>query len=176
MQRLVNDLCQSVVHVESHVAWGPLGRICMKIAGIDSDRFRREFIDDRAVAQRVNAHPDRNTIGLHVAPEDLEDADLPRSLRLILIADHPERDHVVRVIERPCAQLEQAVSRGIERRTRLLLADDDPIAEAMLPDLTVERTCKDASLKRRHLQPPVVLPTPGLLFSLDQQAKVPLTE
>jgi hypothetical protein len=58
-----------------------------------------------------------------IAPEDLADADLRRSVRLVLVADHPEGDHASRVVEGLGSHLDESVERGIQPKTLLLFSD-----------------------------------------------------
>jgi hypothetical protein len=50
----------------------------------------------------MQAHADARVVGGHVMAEDLADADLGRSLGLVLEADHPEGDHAAGVVDGLC--------------------------------------------------------------------------
>src|SRR6266516_1873311 len=57
-----------------------------------------------------------------------------RAVRLVLVADHPQRDHAARVIRRLGPQLEPTVLRRIEPLVGLCLPDDGVLAETVLTD------------------------------------------
>jgi hypothetical protein len=62
--------------------------------------------------------------------EDLADADLGGPVGLVLVADHPERDHAAGVVQGLGPQLEQAVPGRVEAGVLLGLADDQVGLEA----------------------------------------------
>ena len=158
-----------LVHVERDRVGRPHSRVPVRLAGVDGHGLRGELVPDRRVAPRVHAHADARDVGADVAAEDLEDADLGRSLGAVLEADHPERDHVRGVVEGSRPRLEQAVLRRVEGHRRLGFAHDEPIPEPQLPDRAAERTGERTGLERGDPQVPVVLGRPGRLVGIDPQ-------
>jgi hypothetical protein len=126
--------------------------------------------------KRVKAHPDLRPIGSDRAAEQLEQADLGRPARLIVEADHPARTHVVRVGDPASSYLEEPVQRCVERGSVLLLADDQPFVEPVLPEGASERTREDAGLQRRHPKPTVDVLVPGLLLRLDSEHQLAIPD
>jgi hypothetical protein len=172
----VDDLDQTIVDVEGDVIGCPLGRIPVRRASVDRDRLRRELIRDRGVAERVHAHPDSGNVGPDVPPEDLADADLGRPLGSVLEADHPEGDHVRRVVDRASPQLEQAIDRGVQGQGELRLAHDETVAEALLTDAAAEVPGERPGLQRRHPHVAIDARSPRRLVRLDPQAKAALPD
>ena len=91
--------------------------------------------------------------------------------RLVLVADHPQRDHRGRVVERPGSELEQAVLRDVKGNSGLGLPDDETVTEAMLAERAADRTGVQPCLERRHAGFAVKFRTPGLLVGIDPQAE-----
>ena len=116
-------------------------------------------------------HPDsdRRLPGGDVSSEDLADADLRRAPRLVLVADHPERNHRARVVARLGAQLDPAVLRRVEANVRLRLAHDRLRIEPVLANRAADRAGELTRLQRRHAKPAVELGTPRLLVGLDEE-------
>src|SRR4051812_13528434 len=104
-----------------------------------------------------------------VAAEDLAHADLPGALGLILVADHPERDDRVGVVERRAADLDQAMVWREEPEGLLRLAHDGVRAEPVLADHASDRTGVDAGLQVGDAHFAVELRAPRLLVGLDAQ-------
>src|SRR5262249_41372671 len=125
--------------LEGDVPRRPLRRVGVPVARVDRERLAREVVDDGRVAEGVDADSDDRAIGPDVATEDLADADLGRAFGLVLVADHPERDHRVRVVARPSAKLDPAVQRRVQADVGLLLADDGLRVEPVLADAAAER-------------------------------------
>src|SRR6266516_5693636 len=94
-----------------------------------------------------------------------------RAVRLVLVADHPQRDHAARVIRRLGPQLEPTVLRRIEPLVGLCLPDDGVLAETVLTDPPAFVPGEDAGLQRRHPNRPVELRAPRRLVPLDAQAQ-----
>jgi hypothetical protein len=92
-------------------------------------------------------------------------------VRLVLVADHPQRDHAARIIRRLGPQLEPTVLRRIEPLVGLCLPDDGVLVEVMLTDPPAFVPGEDAGLQRRHPNGPVELWAPGRLVVLDAQAQ-----
>jgi hypothetical protein len=141
------------------------------LSGVDGDGLGGELVADRRVAERVEAHPDPGRGWPDVAPEDLADADLGRIRRLVAEADHPERDHVGRVVDRAEAPLEQPVARRVEGAAPLLLADDQPVTEMDLASIAAERPGEDPGLERGGADAAVELRAPRRLVGIDPQAQ-----
>src|SRR3954468_4594926 len=92
----------------------------------------------------------------------------------ILVADHPEGDHRVRISRRSDTDLEHAVAGREERSRRLLLADDEPVSEVELPDRAPTRPGELAGLERRDTDLTVELGRPGRLIRIDAEAERPV--
>jgi hypothetical protein len=110
-----------------------------------------------------------------VTPEDLADADLGRTLRLVLVADHPQGHHVHGVAERAGLELEQAVLRRIQRDVALRLSDDHTLSVVVLADGAADGSREHPSLERRDPQMTGELGAPRFLVGLDEQAEHPAT-
>ena len=110
----------------------------------------------------MDAHADPRAAGAEdVAAEDLDDADLARTLRLVLEADHPQRDHRARVVARAQARLDPAVVREVQARLGLRFADDRVGVEgALLAGVAADRAGKHAGLQRGDAQLAVPLRAP----------------
>jgi hypothetical protein len=143
----------------------------MRLAYVDPEGHSLEVVLDARVVVGMDAHADPRGPRVHVAPEDLDDAELSRALRLILEADHPQGDHVRWVVERADPRLEEPVCRRVEGARYVLLPDRDPVAEAVLPDATAEWSRGHPGLERGDAQLPVELGAPGPLVSLDDEAQ-----
>ena len=115
----------------------------------------------------MDAHPDPGRFGTDVAPEDLADADLGRPGRHVTETDHPQGDHVGRVVDRATANLEDPVLRCVERDAPLFLADDEPVAEMDLAEAAAERPGEDPGLERRGACPTVEFGAPRMLIGID---------
>ena len=87
--------------------------------------------------------------------------------------DHPEGDHVQRVVERTKPHLEQAVRRGVQVHGRLGFANDEAVPERVLADATALGPGEQAGLKRRHPEVAVDVRRPGFLVGLDAEAQAP---
>jgi len=61
--RMAYDLDQPLVDVESDVVGCPLGGEGVEIADVDLDHLLPEFVDDRRIAVRMDAHADRRVPG-----------------------------------------------------------------------------------------------------------------
>ena len=139
---------QFLVHEEADQFRRPLRRVVVELARIELQGDALEVVSDRWVAERVHAHADERSLGSDVAAEDLEDTDLGRTLRSVLIADHPQGDHIRRVRHRSGATLDQAVLWRLERHRFLLLADEDIRREPVLTEWAAQRPGEDAGLQR----------------------------
>src|SRR5439155_12747491 len=80
------------VYEERDPARGPLCGVEMVFPRVEWKCHPSEVIDDARIAERVDADPHRCRAPLNLPPKDLADADLRRSVGLVLVADHPERD------------------------------------------------------------------------------------
>src|SRR4029079_16812923 len=118
-----------------------------------------------------NAHPDSGGHCADVAPEDLAHADLGRPGRHVPETDHPQGDHVGRVVDGATSNLEDPVLRCVQRDAPLLLADDEPVAEMDLAETAAEWPREDTCLKRRGARLTVELGAPRRLIGIDPQAK-----
>ena len=92
-------------------------------------------------------------------------------LGLVLEADHPQRDHRPRVVERAHPCLDQPVVDGEERAVVLRRPDDDVGVELELADRRAHRPGEHAGLERRHAQVAIELRAPRRVVGLDQQAQ-----
>jgi hypothetical protein len=90
-------------------------------------------------------------------------------LRLVLVADHPKGDHVLRVVERLRTNLEEAIARGVEPQARLRFPYGRIRIEPVLAYAAARRTGEHAGLQRRHPDVPIEVRTPRRLIRLDQQ-------
>src|SRR5829696_64435 len=147
-RRLLRRLDDVAVHGEGDAVRRPLRGIHVRLPCVDRNEDTREIVDDRRIAEGMDAHPDARVARRDVATEDLDDADLGRPVGLVLVADHPERDHRARVVDRPRAELDAAVERRVEAERRLLLPYDGERREAVLADLAPDRSGEDARLQR----------------------------
>src|SRR6185437_10571681 len=111
-----------------------VGRVDVEVARVDRNVDAGEVVDDRRVAERMHADADTGAAVADVATEDLADADLRRAVRLVLVADHPQRSHRARVVGEARAELDASVLRRTEADVRLRLADDGVRMEPVLAD------------------------------------------
>ena len=91
------------------------------------------------------------------------------SVRAVLKADHPERDHEARVVERAHPGLDQAVMHREERAVLLAGADDHVGVELELAVAASDRPGEDARLDRRHANVAVELRAPRGRVGLDEE-------
>ncbi len=114
-----------------------------------------------------DAHPDPRHGAFHVASEGFHDQDLPRPFGFVLVPDHPESDHVGRVVESASAKLEQAEGRRVQRHVRLGLANDHPRREVLLADPGADGSGEGARLDRGDPQPAIELGAPRGLIGVN---------
>ena len=131
---------QPLIDVETDPLLRPLRSVLMEFKSVDGERDAVEVVDDRPIAERVDAHADRDAPRSHVTPEDLENADLARPFRAVLVADHPQRDHVRAVRDRSRPALDKAVHRRVEDGGLLRFPDNDVRSETVLSDWAADRT------------------------------------
>jgi hypothetical protein len=143
----VDDLDDLAVDGEADLLARPVGRVDVELARVDRQGLGRELVDDRGVAEGMDAHSDLRPVGADVATEDLADADLGRPLGRVLVADQPEGDHRARVIERLRAQLDPTVLRRVEPEVPLSLANDGRRIEPVLTDRASDRARKEPRLQ-----------------------------
>src|SRR4051794_3330088 len=169
--RLPDGLDVLAVDRERDVLRRPVGGVDVRLAHVDGELLLRPLLAQRRVAEGVDAHADACAVGAEdVAAEDLDDADLARALRLVLEADHPQRDHRARVGDRAQARLDATVAREVEAHLRLRLADDRVSVEgALLAEVAADRAREHAGLQRGDAQLAVPLRAPRRLVLLDQQ-------
>src|SRR5262245_25131828 len=117
----------------------------------------------------MDSHADGRAVRTHVASEDLCDADLAGSLRLVLEADHPQCDHAARIGAGAESGLDDAVLRGVEPLLGLFLAHLQPVVEVELADRAAERTGEQVGLERRDADVAVPFGAPRLLGFVDAQ-------
>src|SRR5918997_1599631 len=138
----------------------PLRCVDVEVTSVDGYRLGRELVADARIAEGVHAHADSRPVGFHVAPEDLADADLSRAVGLVLVANHPQGHHTVRVVGGPGPHFDPAVVRSVQPDVLLGLAHYGDRREAVLPDRTTDRTSEDAGLQRRDAHLAVELRAP----------------
>jgi hypothetical protein len=136
---------------------------------IDGQLEPLEVIPDPPIVVGMHPHAHGGESRFDIATEDLDHADLARSLGLVLEADHPERDHDPRVSRRPEPGLDDALARRMEPHDRLLLAHYHVGVEPMLPDRATQRAGEHTRLDRRRPHRAVPLGTPGRLVGVDAQ-------
>src|SRR5262249_7295130 len=174
--RLIDRLDHVSVDGELDARRCPVGRVRVQLARVDRKRDSREVIQEAGVAEWMDADADDRLVAAHVAAEDLAHADLARVLGLVLVADHPERDHRVRIAARTRAELDRAVLRCVEARGRLRLGEDRGRVEAMLPDRRTDQAREGAGLEGGDPRLPVELGAPRRLVGLDPEAQSRMVE
>src|SRR3954471_20964893 len=148
--RLPDGLDVLAVNRERDVLGRPVGGVDVRLAHVDGELLLRPLLAQRRVAEAVDAHADARAVRAEdVAAEDLDDADLARALRLVLEADHPQRDHRARVVDRAQTRLDAAVVRDVQARLALRLTDDRLGVEgAPLAAVAADRAGEHAGLQR----------------------------
>jgi hypothetical protein len=119
----------------------------VRLADVDREPDVLELVDDGRIAERMDADADGRCLRRHVPAKDLADADLRRSLRLVLDADHPQGNEQCGVVRRARLELEQAVGRRVQGDLRLRLPDNEASLEAVLPDVASDRAGEQAGLE-----------------------------
>ncbi|WP_166804416.1 hypothetical protein [Cryobacterium algoritolerans] len=97
----------------------------MELSGIHGGDLRK-IVTDALATERMQPHSDDGSVSGDLAPKDLEDADLRRSVGLVFEADHPQRDQAIRISVRGEPRFDDAGQRRVETLLMLGLADPQP--------------------------------------------------
>src|SRR4051812_25485708 len=117
----------------------------------------------------MDAQPNPRRIITDVTAEDFHDADLCRTLWLVLVSDQPERSHVRLVADDGATTFEQAVPLREQSHVGLFLTYLQLRLEAVLTNGASKRSRENTGLDSGQPRESITVRVPRSLVVVDQQ-------